>query len=67
MANDKIIDVWNEIRVILESIDTDINKNAAGNASAGVRSRRVLRLLRKRANDLVKLTLSVEKAREDAE
>jgi hypothetical protein len=67
MANDKIVEIWNEINVILESLNIDVRKNAAGNASAGVRSRRGLRLLRTRANDLIKMTLDIEKARKENE
>lgn len=38
-----IIQEWNEIKVLIESLDVDIIKNADGNASAGVRARRGLR------------------------
>jgi len=67
MANDKIIKLWNELRVIFDSIENDIQKNAAGNASAGVRSRRGFRFLKKRITDLIKETIEVEKARKEAE
>ena len=62
MSSEQIVEKWNEIRVLIESLDQDIAKNAGGNASAGVRTRRGLRLLKKEAADLVKLTLNVEKA-----
>ena len=63
MSSEQIVEKWSEIRVLIESLDHDIAKNAKGNASAGVRTRRGLRLLKKEAADLVKLTLNVEKAR----
>lgn len=58
-----ILDKWSEIKTIIESIDLDINKNAGGNASAGVRARKGLRLLKKEAADLVKLTVEADKER----
>ena len=57
-----IIDNWNEIKVLVESIDLDVHKNASGNASAGVRARKGLRVLKNSAAELVKLTISEEKA-----
>ena len=66
MSNN-IIDKWSEIKTIIESIDLDINKNASGNASAGVRARKGLRLLKKEASDLVKITVQVDKDRKEAD
>ena len=59
----RILDKWNEIKILIESLDLDVHKNANGNASAGVRSRKGLRLLKKEAGELVKLTIEEEKAR----
>ena len=56
-----ILEKWNEIKVLVEILDLDVHKNAGGNASAGVRARKGLRLLKKEAADLVKITLSTEK------
>tara|TARA_Y100001938_G_C8082634_1_gene430085 strand:- start:129 stop:356 length:228 start_codon:yes stop_codon:yes gene_type:complete len=58
-----ILDQWNEIKTLIESLDLDVVKNANGNASAGVRARRGLRLLKTKSADLVKATISEEKAR----
>lgn len=58
-----IIDKWAEIKTIIESIDLDVNKNASGNASAGVRARKGLRLLKKEAAELVKMTVAADKQR----
>lgn len=52
---------WNELKVIVESVDLDVHKNAGGNASAGVRARKGLRALKAAAAELVKLTISSEK------
>ncbi|MGI9268981.1 MAG: hypothetical protein ACR2PE_00470 [Porticoccus sp.] len=58
-----IIDKWAEIKVLIESIDLDVHKNAGGNSSAGVRARKGLRLLKKEAADLVKMTVEADKDR----
>ena len=62
MSNN-IIDKWSEIKVLIESLDLDVRKNAAGNNSAGVRARRGLRLLKASSAELVKLTIAEEKTR----
>jgi hypothetical protein len=54
---------WQEIKVLVESLDPDVNKHAKGNASAGVRARRGLRLLKTKIGDYVKLTINEDKAR----
>ncbi len=61
-----IWDKWQEIRTLVESIDNDVSKNAGGNASAGVRARKGLRLLKKEAADLVKMTVEADKERKAA-
>ncbi len=58
-----IVDKWNEIKVLVESLELDVHKNANGNNSAGVRARRGLRLLKKESAELVKLTIEEEKIR----
>ncbi len=58
-----IADKWNELKVLVESLELDVLKNANGNNSAGVRARRGLRLLKKESAELVKLTIEEEKAR----
>jgi len=57
------LDQWNEIKVLIESLDLDVQKNASGNASAGVRARRGLRLLKTKSSELVKITIESDKAR----
>jgi len=59
----RILDKWNEIKILIESLDLDVHKNASGNASAGVRARKGLRLLKKETGELVKLTIEEEKER----
>ncbi len=52
-----LLNKWEELKTLMESIETDILKNANGNASAGVRARRGLRSLKSEAATLVKLSL----------
>jgi hypothetical protein len=59
----QILNKWNEIKVLVESIDLDVLKNANGNASAGVRARKGLRTLKNAASELVKTTITEEKTR----
>tara|TARA_B100000686_G_C16775358_1_gene968044 strand:+ start:2576 stop:2767 length:192 start_codon:yes stop_codon:yes gene_type:complete len=59
--NGEIIDKWNELKVLVESLELDLLKNANGNKSAGVRARKGLRLLKSSASDLVKASLAASK------
>jgi len=52
-----ILSKWEELRVLFESLEVDVKKTAKGNKTAGVRARKGLRLLKKEASDLVKVTL----------
>lgn len=67
MANSAIIEAWNKVKVLVESMEIDIQKNAGGNASAGVRARRGLRNLKKETAALIKSMVDVEKNRKVAE
>ena len=60
------LDSWNEIKALVESLDVDVRKNASGNASAGVRARKGLRLLKAKTSELVKATLGKETERQAA-
>ena len=51
---------WEEIKELVASLETDVLKNATGNAAAGTRARKGLRTLKTNAADLVKLTLGKE-------
>jgi len=67
MANSQIVDAWQKVKTLVESMEIDIQKNATGNASAGVRARRGLRLLKKVTAGLIKSMVEVEKSRKGAE
>tara|TARA_A100001011_G_C14109497_1_gene756344 strand:+ start:54 stop:236 length:183 start_codon:yes stop_codon:yes gene_type:complete len=51
---------WEEIKETVSALETDVMKNASGNAAAGTRARKVLRSLKQDIGDLVKLTLGKE-------
>ena len=57
-----LLDKWNELKVLVETLELDVNKNAAGNKSAGVRARKGLRVLKQSAADLVKESLQSDKS-----
>ena len=56
-----ISDTWTELKVLVESIEKDVVKNAGGNKSAGVRARKGLRTLKKVASELVKMSLESDR------
>ena len=56
-----ILEKWEELKVLVESLELDVHKNASGNKSAGTRTRKGLRLLKSAAADLVKSSLSESK------
>jgi hypothetical protein len=61
MSDNTIAVKWQELKILIETLEVDIVKNANGNASAGVRARRGLRALKGEASSLVKLSLEVDK------
>ena len=61
MNDSNILGKWAELKVLVESIELDVHKNANGNKSAGVRARKGLRLLKQHASNLVKESLQSDK------
>tara|TARA_B100001094_G_C18063315_1_gene736192 strand:- start:617 stop:805 length:189 start_codon:yes stop_codon:yes gene_type:complete len=61
MSDNAIATKWQELKILIETLEVDVVKNANGNASAGVRARRGLRALKGEAASLVKLSLEVDK------
>jgi hypothetical protein len=57
-----MLNEWTELKVLVESLELDVHKNASGNKSAGVRARKGLRLLKQRAAELVKTSLETSKS-----
>jgi len=52
---------YSRLKVLLESMETDMLKNSGGNKAAGTRLRKSLRLLKNYSGDFVKFTLSSDK------
>ena len=59
--NDNLIDGYEELKKLIESLQIDIVKNAGGNKSAGVRARKGLREIKKIAAEIVKSSLTADK------
>jgi hypothetical protein len=56
MSND-VLNKWEDLKLLIESLEEDVQKNASGNKAAGTRARKGLRNLKSAAAELVKLTL----------
>ena len=63
--SEELVGKWNELKTLVESLELDVLKQANGNASAGVRARRGLRLLKNEVADLVRMSLNTEKTRKE--
>ena len=61
VSNSNLYDKWQEFKVLVESLEQDVVKNANGNKSAGVRARKGLRLLKTAASEIVKSSLAHDK------
>ena len=59
--NDSLVEKYEELKTLVETLQIDIVKNASGNKSAGVRARKSLRDLKKLASEIVKNSLSSDK------
>jgi len=57
-----VLEKWNELKVLVETLEHDITKNAKGVVAAGVRARKGLRELKSKSGELVKLTIELEKS-----
>jgi len=57
-----MLEKWNELKTLMESLEVDVVKNSQGNKSAGVRARKGLRLVKKNATDIVKSSLESDKS-----
>ena len=59
--DNELIESYEELMTLIESLRTDVVKHSQGNKSAGVRARKGLRELKKIATDLVKTSLTNDK------
>ena len=55
-----VLNKWSELKLLVESMEEDVQKNANGNKAAGTRARKGLRTLKASAAELVRLTLGKE-------
>jgi hypothetical protein len=51
-------DQWDQLKVLVDSLEVDIRKSLNGNKSAGVRARKGLRLVKNSAADLIRTSLT---------
>lgn len=65
--NQRIVEAWQAIKQAVSEVDVDVMKNAKGNASAGVRARKILRNLRNQLSELVKVTIEEEKETKESD
>lgn len=61
-TDSEVLKKWEELKSSVEELDFDVQKNCRGVAAAGVRVRKGLRSLKTKAGELVKLTVSIDKA-----
>lgn len=60
-SKDNIQNQYAELKNLLLSVEVDLLKNLEGNKSAGVRTRKALREVKKRASEIIKNTIDLEK------
>ena len=60
-SKENIQNQYAELKNLLLSIEVDLLKNLEGNKSAGVRTRKALREVKKRASEIIKDTIALEK------
>lgn len=60
-SENAVLTKWNEMKLLVESLELDVAKNARGTAAAGVRLRKGLRQLKTKCAELVKLTVVRDK------
>ena len=60
--NENLLSQFEEFKLLVETLQTDVVKNAQGNKSAGIRARKGLREAKKLASVLVKTSLESDKS-----
>ena len=51
---------WDQLKVLVESLEVDVKKSIKGNKSAGVRARKGLRLIKNSAAQLIRDSLTTD-------
>lgn len=63
---EKVKELWAEIKLLVESLEKDLDKNLnKGNSAAGRRVRANLRDLKKQATELIRDLVALDKTRKD--
>jgi len=60
--NENLLAQFEELKVLIETLQSDVVKNAQGNKSAGIRARKGLRQAKKMASEVVKTSLESDKS-----
>ncbi len=60
--NESLLSQFEELKLLVETLQTDVVKNAQGNKSAGIRARKGLREAKKLASTIVKTSLESDKS-----
>jgi|TARA_Y100000992_G_scaffold302045_1_gene274700 hypothetical protein len=60
--NENLLSQFEEFKLLVETLQTDVVKNAQGNKSAGIRARKGLREAKKLASVIVKTSLESDKS-----
>ncbi len=60
--NESLLSQFEELKLLVETLQTDVVKNAQGNKSAGIRARKGLREAKKLASTIVKTSLETDKS-----
>jgi hypothetical protein len=60
--NESLLSQFEEFKLLVETLQTDVVKNAQGNKSAGIRARKGLREVKKLASVIVKTSLESDKS-----
>jgi len=61
-----VLDQWSDLKETVVAAELDVVKNAKGSAAAGVRARKALREVCKKARELVHLSIALDKSRRAA-
>lgn len=60
-SDNTVLAQWEELKALVGVLELDVAKNARGIVAAGVRARKGLREIKKRADRLVKTTVELDK------
>jgi len=65
MEPNNVLNLWEELKTLMSTVELDVVKNSRGVAAAGVRARRGLRAVKSKVGELIKLTITNDKDKKD--